>query len=126
MPLTPPALDSRALLDVMAQLRQLASGNVPEWKPAPGGDAGVMLQRIFARMMELALARLNGVPDKNLMAFLDTMGVSLLPPSAAQAPLTFTLKPGAPATLVPKGTQAGTTPGGPLPPRHLKRRATSP
>jgi hypothetical protein len=115
MPLTPPVLDNRALLDVLQQLRQLAATNVPEWKPASGGDAGTMLQRIFARLMELALSRLNGAPDKNLMAFLDTMGVSLIPPSAARVPLTFTLKSGSSATLVPKGAQAGTAPGGSLP-----------
>ncbi len=32
-------LDSRALLDVMAQLRQLAATSVPEWTLATGGDA---------------------------------------------------------------------------------------
>ncbi len=49
------------------------------------------------------------------MALLDTMGVSLIPPSAAQVPLTFTLKPGSPATLIPCCTLAGTAPGGTLP-----------
>src|SRR4029453_2256435 len=96
MPVPPPLLDSRSLQDILAQLRQGATNDVPEWIPAPEGDAGTMLQRIFARLLELALQRLNQVPDENLLAFLDTMGVSLLPPAVATVPLTFSSTPGSP------------------------------
>ncbi len=111
MPAQPPVLDSRALEDILARLRALAAAHVPEWKPPAEGDAGVALQRIFARLTELALQRLNQVPEKNLLAFLQTMGVSLIPPSPAGVPLTFNLKAGTGPTLVPQGTQAGTLPG---------------
>lgn len=110
MPVTPPTLDDRALKDILEQLQSLAVVAVPEWKPPPDGDAGTMLQRLYARLMELALERLNQVPEKNLPAFLDTMGVSLLPASPARVPLTFALTPGAGPTLVPHGTPAGTKP----------------
>src|SRR5260221_197451 len=56
---------------------------------APFDDAGLMISLLFARMLEITLERLNGVPKKNLFAFLDAMGVSLLLPSAATVPLTF-------------------------------------
>lgn len=114
MPVKPPILDNRALQDIMEQLKKLAKIDVPEWMPLDG-DAGTMLQRVFARLLEIALERLNKAPEKNLLAFLDTMVVSLLPPSPAKAPLTFTFLPGSPAILVPKGTQAGTQPGGQQP-----------
>ena len=115
MPVPPPLLDSRTLQDILAQLREAAAADVPEWTPPPEGDAGTMLQRIFARLLELALQRLNQVPEKNLLAFLDTMGVSLLPPAAATVPLTFSSTPGSPPIFVPKGMQAGTLPSGEQP-----------
>jgi hypothetical protein len=115
MALQPPGLDVRALADLMAQLQAQAKSDLPQWDQSPPGDAGVMLQRIFARLMEIAIERLNGVPAKNRLAFLDAMGVGLLPPSAAQAALTFSLLKGSPPTLVPRGTQAGTRPSKQVP-----------
>ncbi|MCP3956370.1 MAG: putative baseplate assembly protein [bacterium] len=108
----PPQLDDRTFQDILRQLRDAAAQDVPLWTPPTGGDAGTMLQRVFARLMEIALARLNRVGEKNLMAFLDTMGIDLLAPSPATAPLTFSLTPGTPATRVPAGTRAGTPPKG--------------
>jgi hypothetical protein len=116
MSVQPPVLDARGLQDILAQLAAQARQDLPQWNPPPSGDAGTMLQRIFARLLELALQRLNRVPEKNFLAFLDAMGVTLLPPSAAKAPLTFSLTAGTPPTLVPKGTLAGTKPGGQQPP----------
>lgn len=116
----PPLLDRRVLADIMAQLRTQAQSDLPNWHQSPPDrnlqqwyppvDPGVMLQCIFARLMEIAIERLNRVPEKNLLAFLDAMGVGLLAPSPAQAALTFSLLKGSPPTLVPKGAQAGTRP----------------
>ncbi len=115
MPAKSPTLDNRALNDILEQLQGLARDNVPEWHPPDEGDAGTMLQRIFARLLEISLERLNKVPEKNLLAFLDVMGVSLLPPSTAKVPLSFSLTPGNPATLVPKDTQSSTQTSGEQP-----------
>jgi hypothetical protein len=106
----PPLLDDRILAELMDRLRALAASNLPAWKPPPEGDPGTMLHRVFARYMELALERLNRVPEKNLLAFLELMGITLLPPSPARVPLTFALTEGIPPTLVPKGTQVATKP----------------
>jgi hypothetical protein len=111
----PPQLDTRDLDAIMVRLQELATERLPEWRPPPDGDAGTMLQRSFARLLELALQRLNQAPEKTFLAFLETMGVSLLPPSPARVPLTFTLAPGSPPTLVPAGTQAATRPSGEQP-----------
>jgi WD40 repeat protein len=120
-----PPIDTRKLKDLLDQLKKLAKDKVPDWTPpsppeedagtwtlsrSPEGDAGTMLQVIFARLMEIAIERLNQVPNKHLLAFLDTMGVSLLPPSPAEVPLTFTLAPGTSPTRIPQGTQVGTQP----------------
>ena len=47
------------------------------------------LLRVFARYCELIIQRLNRVPEKNYLAFLDTLNLSRIAPVPAQAPLTF-------------------------------------
>src|SRR6266581_6395211 len=61
---------------------------------AEGGDRDPLaeaLLQVFARYCELIIQRLNRVPDKNQVAFLDVLNVSRIPPVPAQVPLTFTL-----------------------------------
>lgn len=108
---TPPVLDPRQADDLVERLRHLALGTFEapgfvfgEW--AGRQDTGMVLMRIFARFMEMTLERLNRVPEKNLLAFLDLMGVGVMPPAMARVPLTFTLAGNAgPAGLLPRGTQ---------------------
>jgi hypothetical protein len=107
----PPVLDGRNQGDVVARLQELARDDLSEWRPSPEGDAGTALQQGFARLFELTLQRLNRVPDKSLLAFLETTGVSLLAPAPARVPVTFTLAPGSPPTVVPAGTQSATGAG---------------
>jgi predicted phage baseplate assembly protein len=47
------------------------------------------LIHIFARYCEIIIQRLNQVPEKNYLAFLNFLGVSRIPPFPAQVPLTF-------------------------------------
>ena len=122
MPVPPPLLDSRTLQDILAQLREAAAVDVPEWTPPPEGDAGTMLQRIFARLLELALQRLNQVPEKNLLAFLDTMGVSLLPPSAAHSTTDVCVDTRQSADLRPEGHASRNAAKWGATRRHLRNR----
>jgi hypothetical protein len=70
-------------------------------------DAGWALARIFSRMAELVVTRLNRLPDRNFLAFLDLIGTRLNPPQPARVPLTFVLAAGSPVdALAPAGTQA--------------------
>lgn len=110
MPEKLPVLDNRELKDIMEQLMRLSRQHTPEWKSGEDGDAGVMLHRIYARLMEIALERLNRVSEKNLLAFLSTAGIDILPPHPAFVPLTFKLTPGTPPRNIPKGVQAATQP----------------
>lgn len=74
-------------------------------------DAGGALIRIFARMVNLISNRLNQVPEKNFLAFLDLIGGQLKPPQPAKVPLTFYLAEGSPVdALVPAHTQASAPP----------------
>ena len=111
---SPPVLDRRDHERIVEQLQTLAAQYVPEWKgyQHPTGDAGVMLQRIFTRLLEITLERLNKAPGMNFDAFLNAVGVSLLPPVSARVPLTFSLTSGSAPTRVPQGTRVGLAPKG--------------
>lgn len=77
---------------------------LPGWRPGEG-DVGLALIHIFAHMAEEVIQRLNQVPRKHFTAFLDMMGISLLPASAARVPLTFRLSRGAASPVpIPQGT----------------------
>ena len=59
------------------------------------GTVGAGLGSIFARYAQAVLQRLNQAPDKNKLAFLDTLGLGLVPAQAARTPLVFQLSAGA-------------------------------
>ena len=101
-----PKIDRRSYEDIVAQTEQLAQ-EYTDWQPDPEGvgDAGQALIRLFGRMVAVASDRLNQVPDKNFLAFLDLIGVQRRPPEPARAPLTFYLSAGSTQdALVPAGT----------------------
>lgn len=87
-----PVLDSRSAERVLAELLHRGPAYLPEWDPGEGAPGGADL-RIFARFMELLVERLNQAPDKNLLAFLDRFGISLIPAQGARAPVVFTPLP---------------------------------
>src|SRR5262245_66327640 len=60
-------------------------------------------------MTDQLLYRLNRVPDRNYVKFLELIGVRLFPPTAARTPVTFWLAaPRADTVTVPTATQVGT------------------
>jgi predicted phage baseplate assembly protein len=63
--------------------------------------------QVFARDMQTTIQRLNRAPGKNFLAFLDMMGISLIPPQAATAPVVFKPVPRAANGQVPAGAQLG-------------------
>jgi hypothetical protein len=114
-----PRIDRRTATDIEEQLRILLAvyapdwkggGVAPEWKGVPG-DFGDALVRIFARYGEILIERLNRTLDKNLLADLDMLGESLLPPQPARVPLTFSLAAGSAADgVAPAATQVAAPP----------------
>jgi hypothetical protein len=95
-----PLLDGRDQAALLAELYRNLPGYTPAWSPQ-GGTASAALLRIFARYLEILVTGLNQAPDRNLLAFLDTLGISLLPAQGARAPLVFGLMDNSPidATL---------------------------
>jgi uncharacterized phage protein gp47/JayE len=108
-----PKIDPRTYEEIVEQTENLAQ-QFSDWKPASDGkmDAGRALIRIFGRMAKLVSDRLDRVPEKNFLAFLDLIGGQLKPPQPAKVPLTFYLAEGSPVDgLVPAYTQVSAPPG---------------
>jgi hypothetical protein len=104
-----PDIDGRSFNDLIAQTERLLR-RYSAWQPG-GNDAGAALVRIFARLAEMVIERLNQVPDKSFLAFLDLIGLELLPPQPARVPLTFRLAQGSTTdALVPARTSVAATP----------------
>lgn len=116
MPLQAPPIDRRTAADIAQQVKELLGVYAPEWKefdPVTGkrDDTGAALIGIFARYCDIIIQRLNRVPEKNFLAFLDMLGASLQPPQPARVPLTFSLAAGSTTpAVVPAGTQAAAPP----------------
>ena len=96
MNLPAPVQDKRDEAAVFKHLLDQLPGYSPEWTPADG-TIGASLMQIFARYMSILIGGLNRVPDRALLAFLDMMGMRLLPAQAARAYLltreVFALEP---------------------------------
>jgi predicted phage baseplate assembly protein len=109
MALPAPNLDDRRFQDLVDDAKRLVQRRCPEWTDHNVSDPGVTLIETFAYMVDQLLYRLNQVPERNYIAFLDLLGVRLFPPAAARAPVTFRLSAPQPQTVtVPVGTQVAT------------------
>jgi len=107
-----PLIDERTREVIVDQAtRQLAPKYTKEWTPQGEEDPGLTLIHLFSRLMEISINRLNQVPEKNFLTFLDVAGVTPLAPKAAKAPVQFILPAGAKEDgFVPKGTPLATAP----------------
>ncbi len=102
-----PKIDRRGAEEIAAQVRTLVPFYLPGLRSEGGsGQLIEALTRIFARYGELTIDRLNSAPERNLLAFLNLMGISPGRPQSARVPLTFYLSaPTVFAAIVPAGTQ---------------------
>jgi predicted phage baseplate assembly protein len=91
MPLTTPKLDDLTFQQIVDHAKRLIPLYCPEWTDHNVSDPGVTLIELFASMMELLLYRVNRVPDKVYLTFLNFIGAQLEPPQPAQARVTFYL-----------------------------------
>jgi len=109
MSLPVPNLDDRRFQDLVDDGKRLVQARCPEWTDHNVSDPGVTLIETFAYMTDQLLYRLNRVPDRIHLKFLDLIGLRLLRPTAATAPITFWLSAPATTTLtVATGTRVGT------------------
>ncbi|CAM5434521.1 Putative baseplate assembly protein OS=Streptomyces tendae OX=1932 GN=GUR47_26280 PE=4 SV=1 [Streptomyces tendae] len=109
MPLPSPNLDDRRFQQFVDDAKRYIQQRAPEWTDHNVSDPGVTLVETVAHMADQIVYRLNRVPEKNHLAFLDLVGITLFPPSAARTDVTFWLSaPQEDAILVPVGTEVAT------------------
>src|SRR5215471_3645161 len=109
MALPVPNLDDRRFQELVNESKRLVQQRCPEWTDHNVHDPGVTLIELFAWMTDQIIYRLNRVPDKAYVKFLELLGVRLLPPTASQAPVTFWLSGPQPEVVrIPADTQVAT------------------
>jgi hypothetical protein len=114
--LTLPKIDARQAPDLLRELRRMAPHYTREWLAKDAADPGVALLKIFSFIGEGVINRLNRAPERNFLAFLDMLGIRLLPATPARAPVRFLLAKGTTdAFLVEKGAQVSAPPTGQRP-----------
>ncbi len=109
MALPVPNLDDRRFQDLVDDAKRLVQQRCPEWTDHNVHDPGVTMIELFAWMTDQLLYRLNRVPDRHYVKFLELIGVRLFPPSAARGDVTLWLSGPQPDVLkVGGGTQVAT------------------
>ncbi len=90
MPLPLPKLDDRTFAQLVEEAKARLRATTPEWTDVSPSDPGIVLLELYAFLTETMIARLNRLPDKAYIAFLNLLGVTLQPPAAAHVALVFT------------------------------------
>src|SRR6201987_1805376 len=104
-----PNLDDRRFQNLVDDAKRLVQQRCPEWTDHNVSDPGVTLIETFAYMADQLLYRLNRVPDRNYIKFLELIGVRLFPPTAATTRVTFWLSaPQEIPIVVPLGVEVAT------------------
>ena len=88
-----PKIDKRTKQDMEKQIKALATTYLPQWK-TESGDAGWAVAKSFAKMSEDLIKRVNQIPTKLFIDYLDRLDFKLNPPQSAKVPVTFTLAEG--------------------------------
>ncbi|MBW5485613.1 putative baseplate assembly protein [Streptomyces bambusae] len=110
MALPRPNLDDRRFQDLVDEAKRMVQQRCPQWSDHNVSDPGVTLIEAFAHMTDQLIYRLNRVPDKNHLAFLDLIGLTLHPPAAARTDVTFWLSAPRPEPVrIREGTEVATT-----------------
>ena len=113
MSLPVPNLDNlRFQRDLVDEARKRIVHYCPEWTEYNLSDPGITLIELFAWMTESIIYRLNQVPEKHYIEFLNLLGMEQEPASSARANLTFRLSTSLPigpdndsSVIVPAGTE---------------------
>ena len=118
MSLPIPNLDDRGYEELLKDARKKILEDLhTDWNDLSPGDPGMVLLETFAFLTEQMIYRLNRLPEKTYIAFLNMLGVGLKPPYAAKVELSFWQNPdwvykGKGTVPVPRGTQVATESGG--------------
>ncbi len=102
-----PVIDRRTRVELIEQIKKMAPSYVPEWRFSPDDpDLGTALALMFVHLLEGNISRLNKVPYKSFLAFLNYFDTELSSARPSQAYVTFKLAEGTPqAVFVERGTR---------------------
>ncbi|MER7893991.1 putative baseplate assembly protein [Micromonospora sp. NPDC094482] len=90
MTLPVPHLDDRGFLDLVTEARERIQQSCPGWTDLSAHDPGMALVEAFAHLTEVMIYRLNQLPEKAYVSFLNLLGVARHAPSVAWADVEFT------------------------------------
>jgi hypothetical protein len=102
-------IDERDTLQLLTELLLRRLGYLPEWMPSEQGADRALLE-IVARYQSMLLQRLNQAPHKNKLAFLELLGIELIPAQSARVPMVFQLSAQAPDSRILAGTRVAAPP----------------
>jgi hypothetical protein len=106
MPLEAPTLDDRRFDDLVADATNLIPRWAPEWTDRNDSDPGMAILKLFAWFTELGNFRMNQVPERAYVKFLQMVGVERRPAAASRTDLVFTpARDDVAEVFVPEGTQ---------------------
>jgi len=91
MTLPTPKLDDRSFEEIVNNALAKIPNLCPQWTDFNPSDPGRTLIELMAWMTEIILYRLNRVPEKNYIKFLELMGITLQPAQPARTWLVFSL-----------------------------------
>jgi predicted phage baseplate assembly protein len=91
MSLPAPNLDVRDFQEIVDDVKRQIGLRCPEWSEHNVSDPGVTLIELFAYMCEMMLFRMNQVPERNYVKFLEMLGITLEMPQPATTDLRFRL-----------------------------------
>ncbi|AEV83109.1 hypothetical protein ACWT_2090 [Actinoplanes sp. SE50] len=112
MSLPAPDLDDRTFQDIVDEAKRRVAAACPAWTDHNVSDPGVALIELFAWMTEMTIYRLNQVPDRLYLKFLELVGITLASATPARTGLLFRLDgPARDTVVVPRGTRVGTARG---------------
>ena len=108
-------LDDRTYDEIRSDVINNIVKHCPEWTNHNPSDPGITLIELFAYMTEMTQYRLNQVPTKNYLAFLDLLGMKQRPSMPSQSRVQFELsvgyqmdKPSKDTVYIPKNTRIAT------------------
>src|ERR1043166_7256730 len=109
MPLPQPMLDDRNFQDLVDEAKRRIPQYCPQWTDHNVSDPGVTLIELFAWMTHLLAYRLNQVPERDYLAFLELIGAKVQPAVPASSELTFWLTtPPSETKVIKQGTEVAT------------------
>ncbi len=111
MSLPAPKLDDRTFEQIRAELIGRIPALCPQWTDHNTSDPGITLLELMSWMAELLLYRINRIPEKSFIRFLELIGTELRGPSPAHTFVVFSTTDEQTAGFVPKETRLATASG---------------